>query len=99
MLKNAFDLIATEGTLRNILRAVTFSRDLQDRLRVSVDNTVNIAGNIGLQNASNSSTMAGGGLNPTHWGSNSWNSVDARYAFGEQQIMNFIQNRERWTIS
>lgn len=37
MLRNAFDLVATETTLRNILRAVTFAKTTTDQLRAIVD--------------------------------------------------------------
>lgn len=95
MLRNAFDLLATEGTLRQILRQLTYAKTSSDQLRVNVDNQPAVT----LQNSSTSTLMAGAAVNPQLWGSTSWNTVDARYAFGEQQIMNFIQNRERWTIS
>lgn len=99
MLRNAFDLLATEGTLRQILRAITFPRNTQDVLRVNVDNTVTVSGTVAMNNAATGNTMQGAGTHPAFWGAVSWNTVDARYAFGEQQIATYIQNRERWTFS
>lgn len=101
MLRNMFDMVATEGTLRQLLRQLTFAKDLQDRLRVTVDNTVAIGtvNNAVVNNAASTTVMQGAGLNPAHWGANSWNTVDARYQYGEQQMFTFIQNRERWTFS
>lgn len=96
MLRNAFDLIATEGTLRNILRAVTFARTPADQLRVNVDNQASVqiwAGNT-------NSAMQGAVNQPGLWVQGAWNAIDARYEFGETLNMNFIQNtRNRWTIT
>lgn len=97
-LRNMFDMVATEGTLRQLLRQLTFAKTPQDALRVNVENGVSVTGAI-VNNGGSTTAMQGAALNPAFWGATSWNTVDARYAFGEQQIMNFIQNRERWTFS
>lgn len=95
MLRNMFDMVATEGTLRQLLRQLTFAKDLQDRLRVSVDAIPAVT----IYNASTVTTMQNANTSPALWGATSWNTVDARYAYGEQQMFTFIQNRERWTFS
>lgn len=95
MLRNMFDAVATEGTLRQLLRQLTFPRTITDVLRVNVDNSPQAT----IYSGNTNSSMAGAVNQPAHWGAVSWNTVDARYAFGEQQVLNYIQNRERWTFS
>jgi len=101
-LRNAFDGLATEGTLGKIIailqglqRNTNYARDVQDRLRVTVDNSVNASVSNG---ANNSATMQGGGLNPLHWGTNSWNLADDRWEFGNALNGVFNSTRNRWTF-
>ena len=98
-LRNAFDLLATEGTLRQLLRQLSFARTPTDQLRVVVENTLPGVNNVYVYNAGSQASMVNAGVNPQHWGPVSWNTVDARYAYGEQLVGNYIQNRERWTFS
>lgn len=104
MLRNAFDAIATEGTLRNILRAITFARTPSDQLRVVVDSggiTVSNQPTVTVAAANNGSfDMAGAGVQINPWTRNSWNMVDARYQYGEIEVGNFQAGpRQRWTFS
>lgn len=98
MLRNAFDMLATEGTLKQLLRQLSFARTATDQLRVSVDNSPNVT-QAGIFNGNSNTSMSAAANQPAHWGPVSWNSVDARYQYGEQLIGNYIQNRERWVIS
>lgn len=101
MLRNAFDMLATEGTLRQLLRQLSFAKTPTDAMRVNVENSLSVtsisAAPVFAGNSNN--TMVNAVNQPAHWGSVSWNSVDARYQYGEQLIGNYIQNRERWVIS
>lgn len=95
MLRNAFDLLGTEGTLRNILRMVSVARDTSDRLRVIIDNVPQatvLAGNTNnaLQGASNA---------PTPWSANTWNILDQRFVYGEALNANWLMTKGRWTIT
>ena len=98
MLRNAFDALATEGTLRNLLRQLTFAKTPTDQLRVIVENGLSI-GQAPVFNGNVNAAMTGAANQPQHWGPVSWNTVDARYQYGEQLVGNYIQNRERWTFS
>lgn len=102
MLRNAFDLLATEGTLRNLLRAMTFAKTSSDQLRVNVDNNVNVVGTITavVNNGGNAgASMQLAANNPGLWSQTSWNATDARYQYGETLVGNYIQNRQRWVVS
>lgn len=102
MLRNAFEAIATESSLGkvvqllgNIQRAVTWARDTQDRMIVNVAQTPNSVQN----NGSSTNTMQGAALNPAHWGSLSWNTVDDRWSYGNGLNGVFNSTRSRWTIT
>lgn len=101
MLRNAFDLLATEGTLKQLLRQLSFARTNQDQLRVIVDGTPNINGTVvsSVYVGNNQASMVNAANQPILWGNSAWNSVDARYAYGESLVGNYIQNRQRWTFS
>lgn len=98
MLRNAFDLLATEGTLRSILRAVSFSKDLNDRMRVVIDNSALTVNPITLNAGSATQTMQGAAQNPSHWGATSWNLIDDRWEFGNGLNGVFQNTRSRWTF-
>lgn len=98
MLRNAFDLLATEGTLRNLLRAVTFAKTSSDQLRVNVDNAITVTA-ANVYNSLTNASMMGANNQQPHWGAASWNAMDARYPYGEALVGNYIQNRQRWTVS
>lgn len=98
-LRNAFEEIGLEGTLRKILAAVTYARTPIDQMRVVVDSggiVVN-SGTLAVYNASVNTTQAGQAL--PIYGSNTWNSVDARDEMREASEQHFIMTRNRWNIT
>jgi len=92
---NMFGELALESTLRKILSAITFAKTPSDQLRVITDSgsattsTVYAAGtsaNIGVTN-----------LVP--FGALSWNAHDIREQYMYESQLNFMQARNRWTIT
>lgn len=92
-LRNAFEDLSTESMLRKILRAVSFAKDSQDRMYVTVANVspVNIY-------AGNSSTLQSGQVVPI-WSAQSWNAHDIRQEYAEITHQSFQATRSRWTIT
>ena len=91
-LRNAFENLGTESTLRRILNMLTFARDSNDRLRTIVDNQPPVV----LNMRSNTTQMNG---NTELWYSaGSWNITDAREDLRIQhnQRADFVK-RNRWT--
>lgn len=89
---NAFEGIGTESTLRAILRAVTYAKDINDRLQVSIANqppVIVYAGNTSANIAQN---------NIAPYNAMSWNMMDAREDFMISAQQNFIIARNRWTF-
>jgi len=84
---------ATEYTLRAVLRAVSFARDTNDRLRVVVDNQVSASIFQGNQN----NNIGQNNIAPYNAGS--WNVVDARDTARDIAVQNFQAQRSRWTIT
>lgn len=96
MLRNAFDALATEGTLRQLLRQLFFAKDTSDRLRVIIDNSPTMVVNAG----NTASSMQGAGQAPGPWTNSSWNVVDQRWDYGNGlNGVFFNSNRNRWTFS
>lgn len=89
-LRNAFEELATETTLRKLVSAVTFARDINQRLRVVVDGT---AVTVGTQYFGSSNVV------PVYYSTGAPMSMDAR----ETQRLASIQagqiSRQRWTYS
>lgn len=94
-LRNAFEGIATEGTLRRLLEHVRFSKDSSDRLRVAVD-TGSVTATV---NMNNSTTSIAAGVSPSPYASTTWNIMDARADFQEASLQSFQITRNRWTIT
>lgn len=95
MLRNAFDALATEGTLRQLVRQLLFAKDTQDRLRVIVDAQPAIT----IFSGNSSSSLQGAGQNPGPWTSSAWNVVDQRWDYGNGLNGVFNSTRSRWTIT
>jgi hypothetical protein len=72
-LRNAFDNLGTEQALRRIANLLTFARDQQDRIRVSVDNQAAVT----VYNT-NTSTASQANTSPGWFGNSTWNAMDAR---------------------
>ena len=93
-LRNAFEELATETTLRKLVKAVTFARDLNQRLRVVVDSgSISVTGGPYL----NGSTTAG-----TY---RSWYDVSATFSVEQREIerqaslQRGMISRQKWTYS
>jgi hypothetical protein len=109
-LRNAFDDLGLESTLRKILNAITFARTNQDQLRVVVDSGT-IGTVTGITNGVNSLVQAGnnsasattGGVYTTGgtiaYASAAWNLQDAREIAREASEVQLIHTRNRWTIA
>lgn len=93
-LRNAFEEMATESTLRRLLEHMRFAKDASDRLRVSVDtmpqSTVYTA---------NTSAGIQGVATSAPFGPNTWNQNDARHEMQEFSLQTFTMTRNRWTIT
>lgn len=93
-LRNAFGDLGLEGTLRSILRAVTFPRDTSERLRVSVDTW---PGSVIVY--ANGSNVPIGSVNIIPHSSGSFNVTDAREDMMIAMQSNYINQRNRWSIT
>ena len=91
-LRNAFEGIGTEGTLRRILQAVSFARDANDRMRVVVDS--------GTISGLNQINWGQNNSQPNYYGTGSPNSMDMRDMYRQAMRTNMLLVREnRWTIT
>jgi len=91
-LRNAFENVATEGTLRRILQLVNFARDANDRMRVVVD-----SGTISGLNQINWGANNG---QPSYYSTGAPNSMDMRDMYRQAMRTNVIQTRQnRWTFT
>lgn len=93
-LRNAFEGIATEGTLRRLLDQLRFSKDSADRMRVTVDawpGTLVVYGN------GSSAVLGSAAITP--YSATSWNVMDARAEFQELSLQAAQIQRNRWTIT
>ena len=73
MIRNAFDNLGTESALRRIANLLTFARDQNDRILVSVTGSPQIYNR-------NSSTTVTGNDSQVHFSGASWNIMDSREA-------------------
>lgn len=90
-LRNAFDALATETTLRRLYNSLNFARDALDRMRVVVD-----GGGIEVRGIN----FGWHGGHPFWYGSGSPNSMDAREVQRAQMRSNAINVRNnRWTFT
>ena len=92
-LRNAFDNLSTEQALRRIANLLTFSRDAQDRIQVSVGNAPQT-----LVYNQNTTTNAQGNNTQAWFSSSTWSAMDAR----ETQRINMrgvadATRKNRWT--
>lgn len=95
-LRNAFEAMATEGTLRRILAAVSFSRDSSDRMRVVVDNAPQAIVYVG----NSSTSINAAGLQRTMFDASAIYMVDEREQQRVQSEQAFNQVRtQRWSFS
>lgn len=99
-LRNAFEEIATESTLRQLVRIfqegrfLPYSKDVNDRMRVIVDNQA--ASSVYMGNTS----AAPGASNIAPWASSSGGLLmDDRAEQQDFTLLNFQNTRSRWTIS
>lgn len=93
-LRNAFDELGTESALRRIANLLTFARDANDRIRVSLDNGPMVS--VYARNAGG--VMYGSDSTP-YYGAHGWNAIDAREQTSRQYRLNMIQTRQtRWTF-
>ena len=91
-LRNAFEELTTEGTLRRLLQAVSFARDANDRMRVVVD-----SGTISGLNQINWGQNNG---QPNYYGTGSPNSMDMRDMYRMAMRTNAMMARHnRWTFT
>lgn len=92
-LRNAFEEVATERTLRLVLAATNYARDINDRMRVIVDGGTITAGNLYM----NGSTSTGL-YRP-------WNDVNAVYTVDQREMQRLdslqagMQARQKWSYS
>lgn len=99
-LRNAFDEVATEGTLRALLRVfqegrfLPYAKDTNDRMRVAVD-TGTVTSIAYLGNAS----AVPGASNVVPWSSGTGVLMDDRAEQQDFTLLNFMTSRSRWTIS
>ena len=92
-LRNAFDNLSTEQALRRIANLLTFSRDQQDRIQVSVGNSPAV-----IVYNNNSSTALQISNTPSWFANSTWSVMDAR----ETQRLNMrgvadATRKNRWT--
>lgn len=89
-LRNAFEGLATERSLRNLIRNLTLAKTASDQLRVVIDSGGQL---------SSSTYWANGNTYTTYYGSGSPGSMDAREQEAEMSRVNFntIRN-QRWSL-
>lgn len=93
-LRNAFDALMTESMGRKILGAVSYARDINDRLRVTVDS--------GSVTVSGGPYIAGSGAVGTHrswYDPNATFMVDQREMMRQQSLAAAAASRQKWTYS
>lgn len=95
VMRNAFEEMATERTMRLILAAVSYARDINDRLRVTVDNQVSTTVSAGpYMNGS-----ASAGTARLLYDVNATFTVDDRDEMRAATQHNARAARQRWTYS
>lgn len=92
-LKNAFANLGTENALRRIINLLTFARDGQDRIRVSLDNQPAVT----VYNRNSGSNMTND-ISAQYQTNGSWNAIDARepLKLNHAARSDFVK-RNRWT--
>lgn len=93
-LRNAFEAIATEGTLRRLLDQLRFSKDSSDRMRVAVDTW---PGSVVVYGNGTNAIVAATSITP--YSGTSWNAMDARAEMQEMSLQAAQIQRNRWTIT
>lgn len=94
-LRNAFDGVASERTLKRILQAVNFARDPQDRMRVVTDGSSSLS----VSGSTVNLYLGFNGATPLYYAATgSPTSVDAREQLAAAAHANFNANRARWTF-
>jgi hypothetical protein len=95
-LKNVFGDLGLEGTLRQILRAVTYPRDSGDRMRTIVDGgSISVSGAVTVNAANQATSLT---VN-SPFSQNSWNAGDIREEYMSLSHNNFQTTRNRWIIT
>lgn len=99
-LRNAFEELGLESTLRKILAAVTYARTPSDQMRVVTDagSVVTVSNGSTVYNNNLSSSM-NAGTAVAYWGPGTWNGMDAREPAREAAEQHFVLTRNRWTIT
>lgn len=87
-LRNAFEAIATEGTLRRLLEQLRFAKDSSDRMRVTVDVM-----------PTTTVTLNAGSAISAPYAAGSWNLMDQRQEMQEMTLQTFQATRNRWSIT
>ena len=87
-LRNAFELMATEGTLRKLLDAMTFPKDVAGRQRVVVDGTVTTV---------TSAYWGNNNTAPTYYSTGAPTAIDAREAQRQASLTAGLISRQKWT--
>jgi hypothetical protein len=112
-LRNAFEELGLEQTLRKILASLNLARTSSDQLRVVIDagqsnvavtaipnvTIGSIAGgqSVNVNAANNTGTM--NNTNNTPYNSNTWNAHDIRAEYQELTLQTFQMRRNRWDIT
>jgi hypothetical protein len=92
-LRNAFDNLGTESALRRIANLLTFARDSNDRIRVTVDGQPGVT-----VYARNNSTNMQNDSSVSYYSASSWNATDSREPLRLQYRANAdFTKRNRWT--
>jgi hypothetical protein len=92
-LRNAFDNLGTESALRRIANLLTFARDSNDRIRVTVDGQPGVS-----VFARNNSTNMINDSSVSYYSASSWNATDSREPLRQQYRANMnLTQRNRWT--
>lgn len=101
-LRNAFEGLGTESTLKRILKAVSFIKDPNGRMRVVIDNTstspVVVAQSGATAGVVNAVLWANAGVAAGWYTQGGPNSVDAREQLRYQMRGVYEQRRSRWTF-
>lgn len=90
-LRNAFEDVATDALLRRLLNNVNFAKDINDRMRVIVDNTLSL-----YQYRANSTTA---NTYRNWYDPNAINMVEDREQLQMQYKGDAKRSRERWTYN
>lgn len=90
-------VLLLNDTLRRLLHANTFPRDLQERQRVAVDSMPTVTATVLTGNST--SVLTAAAQQPVWFGSSSWNVVDGREEYRMISEQQFQITRQRWTIT